>query len=138
MLFGNYAVIGENFVELVKHNCEIRPISRFKFRERWIRSFPFFYETKEILFILWESWYKGLKTMYKAINKMVLSISKILIDCLPTIYLYGSVPLNDFKLGWSDIDILCLTKKEMSQAQANELVNLRQKMSEDLLRKVNP
>ena len=25
VLFGNYAVIGESFVELAEHNCKIRP-----------------------------------------------------------------------------------------------------------------
>lgn len=43
-----------------------------------------------------------------AINKMVCEISSILQGCDPSIYLYGSSVLNDFRLGWSDIDILFL------------------------------
>lgn len=63
-----------------------------------------------------------------SINSMVLEISHILADCDPTIYLYGSSALNDFRLGWSDIDILVLTDKQISESQANLLVNLRQTM----------
>lgn len=63
-----------------------------------------------------------------SINSMVLEISHILADCDPTIYLYGSSALNDFRLGWSDIDILVLTQKQISESQANLLVNLRQTM----------
>lgn len=63
-----------------------------------------------------------------SINSMVWEISHILADCDPTIYLYGSSALNDFRLGWSDIDILVLTQKQISKSQANLLVNLRQTM----------
>ena len=44
--------------------------------------------------------------MQCAIDKMVREISSILSDVKPSIYLYGSSVLDDFKLGWSDIDIL--------------------------------
>lgn len=66
----------------------------------------------------------------KAVNSMVSAISEILADNQPSIYLYGSSVLNDFRLGWSDIDILVLTQKRISQAQAQELVTLRQKLLE--------
>lgn len=59
---------------------------------------------------------------------MVRRISDILCSCDPSIYLYGSVALDDFKLGWSDIDILILTQEPISEAQANRLVHLRQTM----------
>ena len=36
--------------------------------------------------------------------------------------------LGDFKLGWSDIDILVLTRNPIAEEQANRLVNLRQEM----------
>jgi predicted nucleotidyltransferase/GNAT superfamily N-acetyltransferase len=64
----------------------------------------------------------------KSVDKIVTSIINILSDCHPSIYLYGSMVLDDFKLGWSDIDILCLTETQISQAQADELVGLRQKL----------
>jgi len=46
------------------------------------------------------------------------------------LYLYGSVAIDDFKQGWSDIDIIVLTQKEISQPQAEILVELRQTMLE--------
>ena len=66
--------------------------------------------------------------MNTAINNMVNRIVSIIGDCKPSIYLYGSVVLDDFKLGWSDIDILVLTQKSITEQQANELVGLRQSM----------
>ena len=66
----------------------------------------------------------------RAINKMIHEISNILSDCEPSIYLYGSSVLNDFRLGWSDIDILVLTNRQISEEQAQKLVNLRQTMLE--------
>lgn len=64
--------------------------------------------------------------MEKSINIMVESIVHILSNNNPSIYLYGSILFNDFKFGWSDIDILCLVEKQISTEQANELLNLRQ------------
>lgn len=64
----------------------------------------------------------------KAVQKMTSAISGILLDNQPSIYLYGSSVLNDFRLGWSDIDILVLTEKAISEGQAGELVELRQRM----------
>ena len=62
---------------------------------------------------------------------MVREISSILSDVKPSIYLYGSSVLDDFKLGWSDIDILVLTDSQMSEGQAQSLVGLRQAMLAD-------
>lgn len=64
--------------------------------------------------------------MEHAISNMVQRITDILYSCAPSIYLYGSVVLGDFKLGWSDIDILVLTQTSISEEQANQLVCLRQ------------
>lgn len=66
--------------------------------------------------------------MQLAINRMVREISGILSDSEPSIYLYGSSVLNDFRLGWSDIDILVLTDNQITKAQADSLVGLRQAM----------
>ncbi len=66
----------------------------------------------------------------KAINKMIYEISSILSNCEPSIYLHGSSVLDDFRLGWSDIDILVLTTKQISEEQASRLVKLRQLMLE--------
>lgn len=61
-----------------------------------------------------------------AVNRMVLQISDILKDGAPSIYLYGSSVLDDFRLGWSDIDILVLTQKPIPETAADTLVGLRQ------------
>lgn len=65
-----------------------------------------------------------------AINKMVREISSILQGNEPSIYLYGSSVLNDFRLGWSDIDILVLPDKQITEEQAKKLVDLRQALLE--------
>ena len=63
---------------------------------------------------------------WRAVGCMTEAIGEILEDCRPSIYLYGSCVLEDFRRGWSDIDLLVLTGKLMGQAQAERLVNLRQ------------
>jgi len=57
---------------------------------------------------------------------MTQQLASILADNNPTIYLYGSLVLDYYRLGWSDIDIICLTEIPLSQTQADELVMLRQ------------
>lgn len=66
--------------------------------------------------------------MNRSIDVMAKSISAILGDNIDCIYLYGSVVMDDFKLGWSDIDILCLTKEAISDYEAEQLVVLRQNL----------
>lgn len=68
--------------------------------------------------------------MKKSIEVMTREIAEILCGCSPSIYLYGSVVMDDFKLGWSDIDFICLTEKKLSSSQAESLVMLRQKLLE--------
>lgn len=58
------------------------------------------------------------------------AIVDILDDNVAALYLYGSVVLDDFKLGWSDIDLLCLTQIPMADEQAGALVSLRQTLME--------
>ena len=69
-------------------------------------------------------------TLKEAIQIMADEIVTILADNKTTIYLYGSVALDDFKLGWSDIDILVLTEYEITEQQSEELVGLRQSLLE--------
>lgn len=45
-------------------------------------------------------------------------------------YLYGSAVLNDFQLGWSDIDVLYLSRCPLGLQEAEALVNLRQAILE--------
>ncbi len=61
-----------------------------------------------------------------AIKNMTAKIANILSLNAPSVYIYGSYVLDDFKFGWSDIDILVLTEKPISERQADELVCLRQ------------
>lgn len=68
------------------------------------------------------------KDRQSAIDKMIRNISGILSGCEPSIYLHGSSILNDFRLGWSDIDILVLAGSAISEEQARKLVRLRQDM----------
>ncbi|MNC08612.1 hypothetical protein D3C75_562080 [compost metagenome] len=68
--------------------------------------------------------------LYESIKIMTNEISFILFDNILSIYLLGSITLDDFKQGWSDIDILVLTKQEITQEQADLLVGLRQTMLE--------
>ena len=64
----------------------------------------------------------------RSIQHMIAQIKNVLSVSDPSIYLYGSVVFDDFKSGWSDIDILVLTQKQITEEQANRLVNLRQEM----------
>ena len=69
-------------------------------------------------------------TLNEAMQMMTDEIVSILADNKPTIYLFGSVALDDFKFGWSDIDIAVLTEHEITEHQADILVGLRQTMLE--------
>lgn len=66
-----------------------------------------------------------------SIQTMTSRIAQILSSCSPSIYLYGSCTLEDYKPGWSDIDILVLTRTQISEVQARKLVSLRQSMLEE-------
>ncbi len=66
----------------------------------------------------------------KSIDIMTNSIVNILENKQPSIYIFGSVALDDFKLGWSDIDILCLTQYSITEDQMSKLVSLRQSLLE--------
>lgn len=66
--------------------------------------------------------------MKQSIEIMKNHIVDILFGNKPSIYFYGSIVLEDFKLGWSDIDIICLTETKISKYQADKLLNLRQEL----------
>ena len=63
-----------------------------------------------------------------SISKMQNEINAILQDNVLAIYIYGSIVLEDFKLGWSDIDLLVLTKNSIDENVAKKLLTLRQEM----------
>lgn len=64
----------------------------------------------------------------RAVESMAAAIAVVLGENEPTIYVYGSVALWDFRRGWSDIDMLTLTEKPIEEEQAARLVTLRQTM----------
>lgn len=64
----------------------------------------------------------------RSLQAMTNRIAEILRDRGPTVYLYGSLAMNDFRPGWSDIDILVLTREKIGEAQAKRLLDLRQTM----------
>lgn len=61
-----------------------------------------------------------------AINTLTVTLARLLAENEPSIYLYGSVTTDDFRPGWSDIDLLVLTGSPIRPEQADTLVNLRQ------------
>lgn len=69
--------------------------------------------------------------MFDSITRMTKEIVSVLNGNVHGIWLYGSVVQDDFRLGWSDIDILVLTEKQITDNQAQDLVQLRQFMAAD-------
>ena len=68
--------------------------------------------------------------LQKQIQTMSRSIRDVLADTPVSIYLCGSITMDDFRYGWSDIDLLCLTGRSITQEQAQRLVGLRQELVE--------
>jgi predicted nucleotidyltransferase len=66
----------------------------------------------------------------QSIERMTDRLSVILDQNIHSIWLYGSAVLDDFRLGWSDIDLLVLTCGRITEEQARQLVGLRQNMLE--------
>ena len=66
--------------------------------------------------------------MLDAITKMTNRIVAIMDGNVCGVWLYGSVVLDDFRPGWSDIDFVALTEGPISESRAGELLTLRQRM----------
>lgn len=66
--------------------------------------------------------------MEHSLETLLSRMEDILEDNAFTAYLYGSVRMEDFRWGWSDIDLLCLTEREFSASQARRLAGLRQEL----------
>ncbi len=66
--------------------------------------------------------------MRQALNQLIRAVEAILAPDQPTVYLYGSCVLDDFRPGWSDIDLLILTPHPLAPEQAKRLVPLRQEL----------
>ena len=66
----------------------------------------------------------------QSIIRMTEAVQEILGERFLCGYLYGSAVLNDFQLGWSDIDVLYLSRCPLRLQEAEALLNLRQAMLE--------
>lgn len=64
--------------------------------------------------------------MQQAIDSMIQAILTVMGGRVRSAWLYGSAALDDFQLGWSDIDLLVLTDGPIAQSQAEALLFLRQ------------
>lgn len=63
------------------------------------------------------------------ISRFISEISDILGNNLLSAYLYGSVTLNDYKDGWSDIDFICFTSEPLLPSETEKLLTLRQSLA---------
>lgn len=61
-------------------------------------------------------------------RQMAARLAERLTALQPTILLYGSVPLGDYRPGWSDIDLLCLTASPLPEDALTELIMFRQQL----------
>ncbi len=68
--------------------------------------------------------------MLGSIARMTEEITAVMDRRVHSAWLYGSVVLNDFRLGWSDIDCIVLTDGPIIDSQARRLLTLRQAMLE--------
>lgn len=64
-----------------------------------------------------------------ALSRMTEAVCGLLVGCRPSVYLYGSAVSGDFRLGWSDLDVLVLTREPIPPSAAEALVSLRQTMT---------
>lgn len=64
--------------------------------------------------------------MKDAIKKVTNELVKISNGSVFGVWLYGSAVLDDFRLGWSDIDFIALADDTLSESSSEKLVTLRQ------------
>lgn len=68
--------------------------------------------------------------MEASIRRMSKEIGKILGPDYHSFWLYGSMVLKDYRLGWSDIDCIAFSREAISPDQADALLMLRQNLTE--------
>ena len=68
--------------------------------------------------------------MINAIDRITNEIVSVMDGKVYGIWLYGSVAMDDFRPGWSDIDFVALTDGPISENQADRLLTLRQDLLE--------
>ena len=67
--------------------------------------------------------------LHRSMGRMKDRIVSILDGDVHSAWLHGSVVLDDFRPGWSDIDLLVLSGRPITEDQAGQLVGLRQAMT---------
>ncbi len=68
--------------------------------------------------------------MTESVSKLTGEISCIMGGNLHSVWLYGSIVLGDFRLGWSDIDFIAFTNTRIAENLAQKPVLLRQTMAQ--------
>ncbi len=68
----------------------------------------------------------GNRAAEEALLHFVRQAERLLGDNIIAVYLHGSAAMHDFRPGWSDLDLLILTKTPLSRETADALVCLRQ------------
>jgi Nucleotidyltransferase domain. len=63
--------------------------------------------------------------MIQTVRTMAETAAGILHPKLHSVWLYGSVVLDDFRQGWSDIDFLAFSNAPIAAEQAQRLLYLR-------------
>lgn len=76
----------------------------------------------------WQKAQESRRTMERAIARMSQSICDLLEGSMQALYLYGSVTMDDFQPGWSDIDLVCFASSALAEEQAQKLLTLRQQL----------
>ena len=66
-----------------------------------------------------------------SVKKMTDRIVSIMDGNVYGIWLYGSVVMDDFRPGWSDVDFIALTNDTVTESEAQSLLELRQKMTDE-------
>ena len=64
--------------------------------------------------------------MFHTVTRMMNEIDSRVDGRVYGAWIYGSVTLNDFQMGWSDIDFVALVNEPISECQAKRLLMLRQ------------
>ena len=73
--------------------------------------------------------------MTESISTLIKEISDIMDGNLHSVWLYGSVVLDDFRPGWSDIDFIALTNTQITESQArfSQTVDVSERTRESIL-----
>lgn len=69
-----------------------------------------------------------MQALRTTLRRMTEAIADILAGQTPSVYLYGSCTMDDFRPGWSDIDLLVLTQTPLTLPKAEQLLMLRQNL----------